>query len=237
MKLKKLALFILPRLLPRKFGIGSWFGWLSAQRKWMIDQAFIYTNNENVEGDYIEFGVARGRTLIFAYEASGRFSNKVGKGNLFGFDSFQGFPEPKGVDAIFERFKKGEEDHGGRRVVLDSLKKHKINTDRINLVEGWYEDTLNDISASTYEINKARVVNVDCDMYESTKDALAFIVPLIQNGTVILFDDWLCYRADPKKGEQRAVHEWLQLNPNIELVPYRPYANVGQSFIVNLKDA
>jgi len=72
-------------------------------------------------------------------------------------------------------------------------------------------------------------------MYESTKTVLSFITPFLQNGTVMLFDDWLCYRADPEKGEQRAVYEWLNDNANIELIPYRSYANVGQSFIVILK--
>ena len=56
------------------------------------------------------------------------------------------------------------------------------------------------------------------------------------NGTVILFDDWLCYRADPSKGEQAAAKNWQAENPKIHLIPYRSYANVGQSFIVHLEE-
>ena len=235
MKFIQLLLKSLAIIMPKTFGLGSGIGWLSSQRKWMIKQAFMYTNNENVEGDYLEFGVARGRTVIFSYEAMEKYHSKVRKGRLFGFDSFQGFPEPKGVDAVFTRFKKGAENHGGIDVVKKSLRKHKINPDGIYLIKGWYEDTLNDKTKENYGLGKARVVNVDCDMYESTKTVLSFITPFLQNGTVMLFDDWLCYRADPEKGEQRAVYEWLNDNANIELNPYRSYANVGQSFIVNLK--
>ena len=100
--------------------------------------------------------------------------------------------------------------------------------------QGWYVDTLNETVKGNLRINKARVINVDCDLFDSALLALRFATDFVQDGTVILFDDWLCYRADPNKGEQAAVHKWLEDNPSISLIPSRSYANVGQSFIVNI---
>ena len=231
-KVRNIVLLLLGRLLPKQFGIGSGMGSLSEDRKKIIEQAFMYTGNELVEGDYIEFGVARGRTMIFAYESMSKQSNRVKHGKLIGFDSFEGFPEPGGVDKVFERFKKGEENHGGIQITQRSFKKHGIDPEKITLVKGWYDQTLT--NSESYGIEKARVVNIDCDMYESTILALRFLTPYLQQGTVLLFDDYLCYRADPSKGEQLAIKDWLNENKNISLISYRSYANVGQSFIVNL---
>ena len=100
--------------------------------------------------------------------------------------------------------------------------------------QGWYEDTLNETVKGKLRINKAWAINVDCDLFDSALLALRFVTDFVQDGTVILFDDWLCYRADPNKGEQAAVHKWLEDNPSISLIPSRSYANVGQSFIVNV---
>jgi O-methyltransferase len=49
------------------------------------------------------------------------------------------------------------------------------------------------------------VIWVDCDLYESTVPVLDFITEYIQDGTVIIFDDWYSFRADPDRGEQKAL--------------------------------
>ena len=210
---------------------------MSSERKRILEQAFRYTRNEKVDGDYLEFGVARGRSLILAARASNRFASESGAScRLIGFDSFEGFPEPTGVDAIFERFQEGEEYHGGEKVVHHHLRRNRIDRSNVELVNGWYEDTLTDDTAESLGLKNARVVNIDCDLYNSARQALAFMRPFLQDGTVLLFDDWLCYRADPEKGEQRAAREWMAENPSVELIPYRNYANVGQAFVVNLRE-
>ena len=60
-------------------------------------------STEKVKGDFLEFGVARGRTMIYSIYHNKEFSSESGT-KFFGFDSFQSFPKPKGVDLIFERF-------------------------------------------------------------------------------------------------------------------------------------
>lgn len=221
-------------LFPKYLGVASRRNFLSRERYEIIEQATMYTKFESVEGDYLEFGVATGRSLIFAYLAAKKFGT-LDDTRFYGFDSFEGFPEPKGVDKVFERFKEGEVSYG-ISVVKKNLKLYCPNYNEFVLVEGWYDKTLKKKLKKKENLTKAKIINIDCDLYGSTIPVLNFITSLVQNGTVILFDDWLSYRADPKKGEQRATKEWLEKNPRIELVPYRPYANVGQSFIVNIKE-
>ena len=224
---------LLSYILPKYFGIASGRGFLSGQRKEMLEQAFMYTDHEEVLGDYLEFGVARGRTLIFAHKAAEKYASKVAGTTFIGFDSFEGFPTPKGVDREFERFKEGEENHGGEGVVWSNLRKYGIRRDAIRLIKGWYDETLT-LPTESYGISRARVVNIDCDMFESTRMALNFIAPVLQQGTVVLFDDWYCYRSSSKRGERAALDSWLSENVHCKFVPYRQYANVGQSFIVDL---
>lgn len=232
---KRMIFELMGFLAPYNFGIGiSRRGYLTTERYRMLEKALTYTQDESVEGDYVEFGVAEGRSLIFAYEICKKHGF-LGKTKIIGFDSFQGFPEPKGVDRIFERFKKGELSFA-RRIVDRNLALYGADTARIDLIEGWYADTLTQKTRERLKFGTVRVANIDCDMFESTLLALKFVSGGLVNGSVLLFDDWLCFRADPNKGEQRAVKQWLAENRRFTLIPYQSYANVGQAFIVNVQE-
>jgi O-methyltransferase len=226
------ALFrLLGEIHPFNLGVGvPRRGRLSRERYRMMTQALEYTHDEQVGGDFLEFGVGDGRSLCYAYDiarAQGEASMR-----FVGFDSFQGFPEPKGIDAVFERFKKGQMSFA-RSVVERNLSLLEADRSRIDLVEGWYEETLKPDTLVRLGLKKARIINIDCDLYDSTLLALRFAAPLVGQGTVILFDDWFCYRGDPARGEQAAARQWLLENPGLSLAPYRQYGNVGQSFVIS----
>ena len=76
------------------------------------------------------------------------------------------------------------------------------------------------------------VVHFDCDLYESTRDALAAIAPVLQDGAMLLFDDWFHYRGHPRKGEARAFSEFRAAHPEWDAVQYQPYSTFCNSFIV-----
>jgi len=69
-------------------------------------------------------------------------------------------------------------------------------------------------------LKRASLVLIDCDLYESTVPVLAFITDLLDQGTIIIFDDWYRYKGHLDKGEQRACREWLDKNPQLELSRY-----------------
>ena len=195
--------------------------------------AMRYTQSESVPGDYFEFGTRTGRSLVYAYTSA----KKVGclDGMRFHvFDSFEGFPEPQGLDRIIMRFRKGEA-LGRLEDFERNLRRNRVERSVVTVIKGWYSDTLNEATRTRLNASGAKVVNIDCDLYESAIAALRFVTPYVQSGTVILFDDYYCFKGDPELGERRAVREWLEENPHIRLTDWIGYETVGKSFIANVR--
>ena len=85
------------------------------------------------------------------------------------------------------------------------------------------------------DLRPAVIVNIDCDLYSSTVDALDMIKSKLQQGTIIMMDDWNCFSSDRSKGERRALREFLEKNSDVELEKYFTYSWVGQAFIIHLE--
>jgi len=77
---------------------------------------------------------------------------------------------------------------------------------------------------------------IDCDLYSSTRTVLDFITPYLQYGTLLLFDDWFAFLADPNAGQQRAFREWLEKNPQLRAVELMRFGWCGNSFVIHLMD-
>jgi O-methyltransferase len=79
---------------------------------------------------------------------------------------------------------------------------------RTVIVEGWFENTCVAETANKHAIRKAAIVWLDADLYSSTKSALSFITPFLQDGTILIFDDWYSFKGSPYFGVQKAFYEW-----------------------------
>lgn len=184
----------------------------------------------NVRGDYFEFGLYRGSS----FSAAQRLARRHGMApemRFFGFDSFQGLPEPDGVDAAGE-FCKG--DYAcSRAEVTATLAKRGVDWERIHLVEGWYERSLTAQLKSTLVPGKVGVALVDCDLYGSTVPVLRFLASLMQEGSVLLFDDWNCFGRSDEKGERRAFREFLHEHPQFAAERWISFGRRGQAFILH----
>lgn len=152
----------------------------------------------------------------------------------FVFDSFEGLPEPTGLDAgesrIYER--------GQSAYSLDTYKRnlHKRGVDlaRVTCIPEWYKDTLTDELRRQLPIQHASVVLIDCDLYESTVPVLDFITDYIQDGTVLIFDDCFSYKGRMDREEARAFREWLAKNPAIHATEYHMVSRTIMSFIMQV---
>jgi hypothetical protein len=98
---------------------------------------------------------------------------------------------------------------------------------------GYYRDSLTPELRSRLTITSAAVVMIDCDFYESTRQALDFVTPCVVDGGVSVFDDWINFRGDPRRGEQAAFREWLAGHPGIAANRYRDFGWRGVSFILS----
>lgn len=176
--------------------------------------------------DYLEFGVCKGTSLACMYRALK--SVNLAHVRLFGFDSFEGLPDTARIDDggawMPAQFRYDVE------LTRQFLTQQEVDWRRIIFVKGWFRDTLNDELIRKYNITKASVIMVDCDMYLSAKEALNFCAPLIQDAAVIFFDDWHWGGlAERNMGEKRAFEEFLHANPHFvaeRLSSYHPYAEV-----------
>ena len=163
-------------------------------------------------GDYLEFGVYHGTSLSCMYEA--REEAGLGGMRLFGFDSFQGLPESAAHedDGVWlpGQFK------STMPLTRDNLRGWGVPDDAVTFVPGWFSETCTPETRSRLGITKASVLMIDCDLYSSTVDALAFCEPLIHSQAAVVFDDYHADGlADRQLGERRAFDEFLDAHPDL----------------------
>ena len=82
------------------------------------------------------------------------------------------------------------------------LQKRGAYGEKERLIKGFYNESLTPELQKELSKYKARVILIDSDLYESAKQALDFMKPMIQRGTVIVFDDWA------SEGERQAFAEF-----------------------------
>lgn len=157
-------------------------------------------------GDYLEFGVYNGTSLLCMYRALEDMNLRHVR--LIGFDSFRGLPR----DA--EGFWRSGDFKASRTFTEAVLSLHRIDWSRLQLVEGWFKDTLQ-MSAHHHGINSAGVIMIDCDLFDSAREALHFVGPLIKREAVIVFDDWHTGSVEGNAGERRAFRDFLDANPHL----------------------
>lgn len=168
-------------------------------------------------GAYLEFGVYSGATMtVFdrVREAAGLDDMR-----LVGFDSFEGMPAHAGSEgAGFSRPGMFKATAAQARANLES---GGVDLSRVELVPGWFEDTLTPATRERLGLQRAAVIMLDCDLGSAATLALDFAAPLIGERVVVVLDDWV--HGGPT-GEQQAWREFLAGHPELaatELGSYR----------------
>jgi O-methyltransferase len=175
--------------------------------------------------DYYEFGLFRGYALWFVQDMVRRLD--ISDFHFHGFDSFAGLPEPVGID-------KGEWSAGqfavSKEQVERYLTEYAADFSTISLHEGFFSDQLFADLKNRVSFRHAALILVDCDLYSSTVPVLHFIANYLVEGTILLFDDYNCFKAADDRGQRRALKEFLQKYPGIHVEPLRPFGCNGQGF-------
>jgi len=195
-----------------------------------------YVYGAGVEGDIVEFGTMSGLTASRMAKTMSVLERKMPKGRrLHLFDSFEGLPEPAAEpDRTSVHVLSGDWRAGSCKVLsedqLHQLCAKQYDPARLCIYPGWFSDTVPTIPSDT----KLAMLHVDCDLYQSTMDALApcFERGLISEGAVVHFDDWNCNRASQKHGERRA---WREISERFNIIASDcgSYSWHGQKFIVH----
>jgi hypothetical protein len=201
-----------------------------------------------IEGDYLEFGVFRGASFVDAFQSIERNRKVVlqsiprNKYNAqwfdhppryFAFDSFAGLP-----GGMAER--QADYHEGAYACSEDQFRSNVasggVDLGRVITVPGLYDVSLTTEVKVDHGLRRAAMVMIDCDLYESTVPVLSFITDLIDQGTIIIFHDWFRFKGSPDQGEQKACKEWLDRNPHIELIEYWREGPQAMAFLVNMRD-
>jgi len=182
------------------------------------------------EGDYCEFGVFKGYTFLHAQ----RVANKYRARNMrfFGFDSFEGLPMPKGADIVTDGqqpFYEGQY-AASLEYVTARLREGGVDWDRTVLVPGYFNESLTSQEVIDHKIENVAIALVDCDLYSSTVDVLAFLESRLLDGSIVLMDDWKSYGDSFDRGQPLALIEFLQRSPRWQCDPIFDYGVYGRVF-------
>jgi hypothetical protein len=201
-------------------------------------RAIDFVNFERVPGDVVECGVFTGLSLAVLAKAV-TFDPKGMSRQVVGFDTFEGLPPSEETHA---RWQAGDCARSGpwhpvaapgERVTADLTRRlfRECGLEPPVLHEGRFDRTMPVAIPARHPA--IAVLHVDCDLYESARDVLAAAAPALQDGTVVLFDDWFHYRAHPGKGEARAFKEFLDRHAHWNARHWTAYGTFCNAFILS----
>lgn len=153
---------------------------------------------------------------------------------FIGFDSFEGMPQPSEFDQEWTHLRGGD----NATSVEEFMKLCGPKSEDVLAVKGYFSESLVDprtdqniaefLSRQTKSSPRPQKTHapswfsfcyVDVDYYESTLETLNYAVPRIVPGGLLLLDDWNLYRADPNRGQRKALYDFSQENSATTLVP------------------
>ena len=157
---------------------------------------------DNIEGDYTEFGCFTGSCLVHSHRCFKKYF-KNNKPLIYGFDSFEGFPEE-----IHEEFKSENFMNN-----FENVKTLEKKYEGINIVKGFFSDSLNEIEIKG-KIKNISLAFIDCDLAVSSHDVFKFIKPRLNNGAFIMIDDY--FNLDTNKNSiQQEFVKHFEINKDV----------------------
>lgn len=180
----------------------------------------LYDKISQIPGQIVECGVGEGNTLaMLAFLAGNEMDNRIApcERRIWGFDSFEGFPEPSEFDQSPRNPQKGEwaipQESVWKRLNDSGLFKTFPNL-KVNIVAGFFERTL-----CTFGDEPIAFLHLDCDLYPSYKIAMELLFPKVAVGGIVCFDEYMELKSYPEIGVKekwpgctKAINDYLQNN-------------------------
>ncbi len=187
---------------------GSTDNFLKQCRFFALMQMVDHVLAKGIAGDVAECGCWRGHSSRMI---ATRLTEKGWQGRFFIFDSFEG-----GLSDLTTQDRVGAGDKGARTEARqkahfasrrDDVAAALATFPFVSLHEGWIPQVFD-----TVDLGERRFafVHVDVDLYEPTRDSLAFFHPRLAEGAVVVVDD---YGSSGFPGAQTAVDEFRAEHP------------------------
>lgn len=181
------------------------------ERSYALYKAVKYVVDNKIPGDFVECGVWKGGScMLIAYTL---LQKNVKDRNIWLYDTFAGMTQPGEKDGEVEKAewlkqKLTEEKNNWCFGELDDVKNNLLITgypvDKQNFIRGKVEDTI-----PRHLPGKIALLRLDTDWYESTKHELEHLYPLLQEGGVLIIDDYGAW-----EGARKATDEYFN-NQNV----------------------
>ena len=184
----------LPKNLAKNFDLYSRYSFFR--------RAQFYLQVNRINGVYMEFGSHEVNTFRMALRTM-VFQKPNNIYKFYAFDSFEGMPEPDGIDK--QKIWKRSMNHTSLETFLKIVKKDLY---RVQAIKGFYNNSLKNFDYNSK--HPIALAYIDCDYYSSTVECLNFIKDKLQHGCLIAFDDWDCYYADPQRGQRLAFNKFKE---------------------------
>lgn len=205
-----------------------------------LHRSWAYVHATQLPGDYYEFGVYKGTSLINSWLSQQYFRRRLEYADqlpfsrtgtvarflsqtpaFYGFDTFTGMPDNnEGEDTLAPGSFQSSIVQVTRRCAVAGL-----CPPALRLVPGLFANNRDRIGP-----HQAAIVHIDCDLYGSAADALDAIAPRLAQGTVLLFDDYNLFRANPRQGERRALAEFTR-KTGLTVESWFAYGPAAQAFL------
>ncbi len=147
---------------------------------------------DGIAGDVVEAGVWRGGTTIYMRAVLAAYG--VEDRNVWVADSFRGFPQVRGQHDDQDEDFTGGLGEQALRVGFGEVRKNFVRygllDDQVRFLVGWFADTL-----PLAPIERLAVARIDCDLYESTRDAITALYPKLSPGGFLIVDDYGSFDA------------------------------------------
>jgi hypothetical protein len=160
----------------------------------------------DLPGDVVECGVGIGHTLLIwtglcYYEGRQR--------HMWGFDSFEGFPEPTAEDASPRNPQKGEWNVATLKTINEKLLAAGFGPDwiraQVTLVKGFFEESL-----PKYAGDRIALLHIDADLYQSYMTVFNELYDRVVPGGVIALDEYMStFEHYHYPGAQKAIDEFF----------------------------
>lgn len=166
-------------------------------------------DRRNIEGAVVECGTWKGGMIAGIAELLGNDRT------YHLFDSFEGLPPAQPIDGQtakdWQADKEGEQYYDNCTAALEDAQKAMslVRATNVHYHKGWFQDTVPD-----FKIEEGiSVLRLDGDWYESTMICLNNFFDQVNDGGLILIDDYYTW-----EGCAKAIHEFLYKNDRVERI-------------------
>jgi ubiquinone/menaquinone biosynthesis C-methylase UbiE len=208
--------------LLRKFGvrIAKYYSTSTTYETFNTYEHFLFISKliSRTNGAFVECGFGTGKSFSALSHLAQRSEREI-----YGFDTFEGFPEPDPNDASSRNSKKGQWKVRTLNEAKRQVNSLGISDLKFELIKGPVE-----ISVPAFAERKIKIalLHIDLDLYSGYQTVLQNLYPLLASKGVICLDD---YGQTKWPGCQKAVDEFLLLNLSLKLIK----SEFGKYYIVN----